>query len=286
MNRKRLKRGLVIFVAGLLLLCLLAGGSSVILNGRLPTQSDSIAQLSAADKGRLAEFFHLQDTLGDAVWPGFGQADIPIILYNEEYAFLVGIAEPANGWQTVPSQDQHGTAWEIVPDDSFAGRPYYRQPLVGEVTPQAFVVRVGDKWAASMTAMQWMRIEMANLIRRDLPPGVQTIFPTWLMVGALVDSSDHHIAMVAHESFHAFQGMMNEAKLAVAETAVAHNQNYPIKDQTFQDAWQNELDLLAQAVQAESEAEAAKLTNQFLAQRLERRQTLSADQIAYEKSRE
>jgi hypothetical protein len=285
MNRW-LKRGLVISVAGLLVLCLLTVGLFAVLNGRLPTQSDSIPQLSTADKGRLAEYFHLQQSLGDAVWPGFGQADIPVILYNEEYAFLVGVADPADGWQTVPTQKQQGTAWEGVPNDSFAGQPYFRQRLVGDVTPQAFTVRVGDQWAASMTAMQWMRIELANVIRRDLPPGVQTVFPYWLMVNVLVESSDHHIALVAHEAFHAFQGVVNEGKLAAAETAVTHAPNYPIDDPDFQAAWQNELDLLAQAVQADTQDEMAELAAQFLAQRQERRQTLSADQITYEQTRE
>jgi hypothetical protein len=285
MNRW-LIRGLVIFVAGLLLLCLLVAGLSVVLNGRLPTQSDTIAQLSAADKGRLAEYFHLLQELGDAVWPGFGQADIPVILYNEEYAFLVGVTDPAHGWQTVPAQKQQGTAWEIAPNDNFAGQPYFRQRLVEDVTPQAFTVRVGDQWAASMTTMQWMRIELANVMRRDLPPGVQTVFPYWLMVNALVESSDHHIALIAHEAFHAFQGIVNEGKLAAAETAVTLAPNYPINDPDFQAAWQNELDLLAQAVQSDAKAEMTELAAQFLARRAERRQILSADHITYEQTRE
>jgi hypothetical protein len=286
MNHKRLKRGLIIFVSGLIMLCLLVGGLSAILNGRLPTQSNSIDQLSTSDKGRLAEFFHLQQTLGDSVWPGYGQANIPVILYNEEYAFLVGLVDPADGWQTVPSQEPQGTAWEIVPADTFGGQPYYRQRLVNDITPQAFVVRVSDEWVASMTTMQWMRIELANVIRRDLPVGLQPVFPTWLMVNALVDSSDHHIALVAHESFHAFQGMVNEAKLAISETAVTHQNSYPTDDPDFQAAWQNELDLLAQALQTESETEKVELAAQFLVQRQERRQILSANHITYEQSRE
>ena len=286
MNRKRLKHGLVVLTAGLLVLCLLAGGLSVALNGRLPSQSDSIPQLSAADKDRLAEYIHLKQELGDAVWPGFGQADIPVILYNEEYAFLVGLTNPADGWQTVPALEPQGAAWEIVPDDSFTGQPYFRQQLVGDVTPQAFTVRVGDRWVASMTTMQWMRIGLVNIIRSDLPPGVKTVFPYWFMVNALVESSDHYIALVAHEAFHAFQGMMNEEKLAAAETAATYGHDYPTDDLDFQTAWQNELDLLAQALQTESTAERIELASQFLAQRQERRQTLSDDHITYEQTRE
>jgi hypothetical protein len=286
MRRKSVKRSLSIVGASLLVFCLTAAGISALMNGRLPTQSDSITQLNPTDKERLAEYFHLQQTLGDAVWPGFGQANIPVILYNEAYAFLVGLADPSDGWQTVPEQKQRGAAWEVVPNDSFAGQPYFRQPLPEGLTPQAFTVRVGDQWVASMTAMQWMRIEMANIIRRDLPPGLQSVFPYWFMVNLLVESSDHHIALVTHEAFHAFQGMINEEKLAAAETAVSLAHNYISDDPDFQTAWQTELDLMAQAVQADSGTEMADLAAQFLAQRQERRQNLSADYITYEQTRE
>jgi hypothetical protein len=65
-------------------LCLLAAGALILSNMVLPQQSETVETLSQADKIRLAETQHLRQSLGDLVWPGWGQADIPAIAYNEE----------------------------------------------------------------------------------------------------------------------------------------------------------------------------------------------------------
>lgn len=63
---------------------------------------------------------------------------------------------------------------------------------------------------------------------------------------------------------------------------------YPADDPDFQTAWKDEMLLLQQAVQAESEKEAADLAQQFLAAREARRDNsaLTQDMITYERQRE
>lgn len=288
MCRQRSMKLVLGLVAGLTLVCLLVLVISSILNSRLPKESDTIPQLSEADKGRLREYLHLKQDLGDEAWPGFGAADIPVILYNEEYAFLVGLPEPPAGWLNVTTQRIRGTDWEPVHDDTFDGQIYFRQQLPSGLTPQAFAVQVGNHWAASMTTMQWARIALAAMLEEELPSAVRPVFPYWLMVQGLMEGSDHHIAAVAHEAFHAFEGIRNEAKLLDAEAVASQAENYPYFVTGFEEAWQTELDLLAQALQTGSDDERANYARQFLETRQQRRQEfgITNQLLHYERARE
>lgn len=278
----------LLVVAGLLLLRIGAAVVSAMINRSLPTGSQVVDRLSDQEKARLAEVFHLRQTLGDTVWPGWGQADIPVILYNEEYAFLVGYPDPPSGWAKVPGRDRRGGPWEMVPNDTFEGRPYYRQRLPApDATPEAFTVLVGEQWVASMSTREWARISLMNQIREDLLPLLKQIFPYRLALG--VYSSDRHIIAVLHESFHAYAGMVAPERMAEAEMAARRDEaRYPWDDPALQNAWQVELDLLARALHATSDEEAAELTRQFLAQRAQRREghNLSVASVDYERQRE
>ena len=99
---KRAKKILLILIMSSLGLCLLLIGISTLSNLGLPQRSTVTETLSEADKIRLAETLHLRGELGDAIWAGWGQADIPAILYNEEYVFLVGYENPSDGWIKFP----------------------------------------------------------------------------------------------------------------------------------------------------------------------------------------
>jgi hypothetical protein len=275
---------------GLLILCLLLAGISALINRNLPSHSMVVDRLGEAEKARLAEFFQVRQQLGDGVWPGWGTAVIPVIVYNEAYAFLLGYANPADGWVKVPQMEQRGASWQLVPDDLFNGELYYRQqlPLTGE-NPEAFMVKVGDQWAASMPTMEWMEIGLAHQFRDMLPSFLEPVFPYTLVSGVFLRGSDGYISLLAHESFHAYQGVVASERLAAAETAVPRSESgYPWSDTALQAAWQTELDLLVEAVQVQTEAEQVALAQQFLEQRALRRQEagLSAALIDYEKQRE
>ena len=91
MKRKRGGKIVLWVLLGLPLACLLAVLASYISNLSLPRGSALVDRLSVQDKAQLAEFYHLKAGLGDEVWPGFGAQDGPVILYNEDYAFLAGV---------------------------------------------------------------------------------------------------------------------------------------------------------------------------------------------------
>lgn len=287
---KKIRKLLVVTILSLSGLCLVLVAVSAISNHRLPQHSPVVATLSEADKIRLAEIQHLRQMVGGEVWPGWGQADIPFILYNEEYAFLVSYPDPPDGWVKVPQGTRRGGPWELAPNELFFTEPYYRQRLPDpDTTPEAFTVLVGERWAASLQTLDWAKISLVQPIRADLPPFLRLVFPYRLFIGQLVSGSDQYISLAAHEAFHAFQGMSAPDKFASAELAVGeHESQYPWQDPSLQTDWQAELDLLSSALQKSERDEIANLAGRFIDLRASRRERagLSSGLVAYEKNRE
>ncbi len=272
---------------GLLALILVVVLISALSNIGLPKESTVVARLSAPQKAYLAETFHLRRELGDAVWSGWG-AETPIIVYNETYAFLVNYpGEPPVGWRTVPGGKQQGNAWEIVPDDTFEGEPYYRSALPDSgKTPQAFTVRLGDVWVASLGTREAMRISLFEQLREDLPAPLDALVPYRLVWQLLLGTGDQYVAALLHESFHAYQGLTAPERLRAGENVLRQISDYPAKEDAHVDLWKEELVLLRDALQAETEADAAELARQFLAQRDRRRAQIDARFVRYEQQRE
>jgi hypothetical protein len=289
----RLRRCITFVIVGIPCVCVLLTGLSVLSNLILPAYLPATERLSELDKARLAEAIHLRRALGDRLWQGWSQADLPMIVYNEAYAFLVGYPNPPAGWVKVPGNVTRGGVWEAVSDDTFDGQAYYRQRLPNPgVTPEAFTVLVGDQWVSSLTSREWMEISMGNDFRNKVPPFMRIFFP-YRLAGrsflAAVGGKDWYIVAMLHESFHAFEGMSYPTRLAASETMFQENNDrYMWEDQGFRQRWQTELNLLADAVQAVSEAEALDLARQFLAQRQQRRAefNMDADLIALESLKE
>jgi hypothetical protein len=282
----------IILISSLLLtgLCLSLIVISAISNLGLPHQTEMIEKLIKVDKIHLAETHHLRQAVGDSVWSGWGQANIPSIAYNEAYAFLVGYPNPPDGWNEVPSGKSRGGPWEIVPSDTFFDQPYYRQPLATpETNPQAFTVLVGENWVSSLQTYDWARIYLIQNIRRDMPAFLQPIFPYRLFVNQLVRGSDQYITLRAHEAFHAYQGMQAPEKLSAAEGAgrIYENQ-YPWDSTDLQVDWQVELETLAEALELEDKNQMQFIIQNFLEMRAHRRDSanLTPELITYEKQRE
>jgi hypothetical protein len=82
--------------------------------------------------------------------------------------------------------------------------------------------------------------------------------------------------------------MIAPTALVKSEEAVSQEKNYPFGNAGSRETWQAELNLLAQAVRTESDAEMRKLAQQFLARRTARRETLrlNAALVDYERRRE
>jgi hypothetical protein len=284
------RKFLFLLILPTLLLCLAASGVSWLSNQGLPDKSAETGQLGPGEKARLLEAIHLRQAMGSQVWPGFAESDIPLVIYNEEYAFLIGYPAPPAGWKDVPQGRLFGAEWEPVPGDDFFGESYYRQRLPGpDTTPQAFTVRVGERWAASFQTKEWMEITLRNVLQRDLPPFLSSVAPYRIIGPIFIRGSDGYIAALTHESFHAFQGSAAGGRLEEAERTNQKSQDhYPHSEPDFADAWQLELDLLAEALKTSDLGETRQLVMEFLLVRADRRKAfgLASALVRYEQERE
>ncbi|MDI7276553.1 MAG: hypothetical protein QME94_11285 [Anaerolineae bacterium] len=286
---RKLRRAVLLAAVGLVVLCLLVAAVSAYANGRLPQRSAVPDRLSQADKARLAEATHVRRTVGEGVWPGWGEADIPLMLYNEQNAFLTGVEHPAAGWVRVPEMNVRGGPWMLVEGDTFAGQAYYYQPVEdGARVIGAFTVMVGDRWVAAFETAEWSRIAFQQDLSRELPPLVRDVFPYALAFDSTIGSDEIYIAALLHESFHAYQGLLQPDRLAAADRTSALEERYPWADPALKSAWQNELDTLQRAVLATLREERIALARQFLQQRQERRtaSALPAHLVEYERQQE
>ena len=280
-----IKKGCLFIPLGLIVLCILSVAASVLSNLNLPQHSTTLDQLSELEKARLSEVLHLRTALGDAVWPGWSQADIPLIVYNEQYAFLVGYPNPPSGWMKVPTLEARGGPWEEVLGDAFEGLPYYRSLISNpQKTPEGFTVLVGDRWVATFQTREYGEVAFYRGFRQDLPPFISNLIPVRLVWALLMGKTEAYIAALEHESFHAYEGILAVDRLTASEQMYQVEENYPFD--AMEEPWKQEMNVLVQAAQTNTEAEAIDLARQFLQMRASRRAGLNADQVDLERLRE
>lgn len=225
-------------------------------------------RLTAAEKEQLSKALSVKASVGDRVWPGFGRAQIPVILFNDRYEFLVHAADPP-------------APWKVVEGDQFQGKPYYRRAAQ---KPQAFAVLVGAGWAGSLGTLERMNREYLLGARQQLPPVIAELFPYFFAT----ITTDFHIVALLHEMFHAHQALAAPAHFAASRTVDKPQPRYPYQDDDFAAAWDREGGLLTAALDAADERAARQLVRQFLETRQARRSraALSEDLRAYERHME
>lgn len=258
------RRGCLGALIVLLALCGLAGLVSAISNRSLPIEPPAGERLADVDKARLAEALHLKQALGNAVWPAFGDADIPVLLWNRETSFLVGL-------------DAAPPDWQPVAGDTYLGKPYFRQSTDN---PQNFAVPVGDRLAASIATKSETDAFLVEQFRTMLPPVLNQVFP----YRALIQPSEVQISTVLHEGFHVLQSQVAPEKLDAAEQINELGNAYWRADAAQEGSWKGEVALLVAALNATSPDETRSLARQFIEQRQARRaaQDLPDDLIRFE----
>lgn len=264
MKVKQLLKGLAFFVAGGLLSLVVLGIGAYISNLNLPTGPQSAGRLDELDKTRLAESLQLKAALGEGVWPGWGRMDVPILLWNRENSYLLGLVEPPDGW-------------ERVPDDLFQGASYYRNP---RMDPENFALYIGDQWVASMATKVETDLFLQKVFREAIPDRLEPFFPFRL----LVLTSEFQISGVLHETFHVYQANQVPEKFAQAQAVYQHEKAYWLVDPKMGPAWQDEMGLLIEATEAETRQESLRLVSQFLSARDRRRAgyALTPGQVSFE----
>lgn len=278
---KTIKWALFIFI-GLLVV-------SALFNLTLPKKSKTVEHLSFKEKSFVAEAMNLQKKMGNEVWQGWGDTVIPVIVYNEKYAFLLGYHNPPSGWYKMPEKEARGTAWEAVKTDDFFGTTYYRQLLPNpEITPENFTVMVGNRWVTTMQTKEYSAVAFYNGFRKELPPVLNAVFPYKLFWQLIMGNAEKYIGGLLHEAFHAFQGTYVPDRLAQAERVAGLEKDYPWIEPANAEGWYNEINHLIKAYKSESNDSALHYVEQFLDNRAERRgkSNLTDAIIQYEQNRE
>lgn len=286
-----LKKQILRFILlGIPLLCILTFAISTLSNIGLPVASSNPDLLSSSQKALIAEAYRLQQSLGSQVWPGFGEARIPIIVHNEGYAFLVNSdGQPSDGWRRIPEETPRGGAWLPVVGDDFYGEVYYRQPLDPQgSTPENFTVMVGEQWAATLFTREYSRIAIRSDFESQAPFPLNKVIPYRLVWKFLLGDSEVYIGGLIHEAFHAFQAETVYNRLDQAEESMHTDTRYPWDDPALAESWQQEMDVLVDALRSEDPTRVGSLACQFIQLRDQRREQfeLSAEEISFERERE
>ncbi len=262
---KSFRRTIWILALGTLSLCIVAGAITAIRNQNLSTDPLSIQRLQPVDKQRLAEALHLKRELGNRVWSGWGESEIPHLLWNRESSFLVGYPELPAGW-------------EVVEGDDFNGEPYFRQDTD---EPTNFVVLIDGVLVGSIATKGETDAFLVEMFQEILPPVIESVFPYRL----LFQPSEVQISGLLHEDFHVYQITNAREKLDSAESIYPYGDEYWQLDEEMREEWKQEIDLLIDALRSNSNLEKKELIVQFLDIREQRRQEyrLSTEMIDYER---
>ena len=205
--------------------------------------------LSELDRAEIAEILRLKAETGDRVWPGLADADLPIILFNSRYEFLVGM-------ENAPAP------WEALEDQLIEGKPVARRPAVN---PQNFAVKVGASYAGCAAALELMNGK-----------------------SPMKFGPDFHVVLILHELFHAFQADRDNTRFNKALAVYKVEKNYHFEDKDMAAAWIAEGAALAGALKAPANDEAVSRAQKFLAIRTARRDAarLSTELADYERQLE
>ena len=262
---KSIVRAISFLIAGGIFSCILLAVVIYASNQNLPEGPVFTDEIDWVDKTRLAETLHLKTELGESVWPGWGQMDIPVLLWHQDNNFLVGVDSPPVGW-------------EVVSNDTFQGETYYRNP---QIDPENFAMLIGDQWVASMATKGETDLFLRQVFQDLLPSPFDQLIPYRL----LIQPSEVQISAVLHESFHVYQARESAGNFERAENVYPDGERYWKLDVEMRNDWETEIGLLLEASNATAEGDVISATRKFLDQRDQRRSqfNLDSDLIDYER---
>lgn len=232
------------------------------------SEAVDLTKLNSEDKSQLVEFYRVKKQIGSQVWPNFDKAEIPLILYNEQYEFLIDFPDPPSPWITVGN-------------DSFYGETYFRRKSQNS---RAFAVPIGNLWAGSLNTIGSMNRSMKEKIQENLP--AEKITPAFLKMMEITPGQ--HVIVLLHEAFHAFQAMEARPRFKKANAVYSSEKLYPFENENLRKDWNTEGVLLVQALREKDKREKNGLVRKFLDVRKIRRSTvsLSPELISFEQELE
>ena len=263
---RQLWRVSVVILGSFAITLVVLAGFAYLTNQNIPEVPETTTQLTALDKVRLAESIHLRQTLGNKVWVGFGDTDIPIALWNEETIFLVDYPGFPPGW-------------ELVPQDRFQGEGYYRQ---SRGNAENFTFPLNGVWVASVATKYEADRFVRETFHNVLPDFLEVFFPYRL----ILTESETQMTAVLKESFYAYLASEAPAAFAEAQRFSGGEEAYwrTAGNANGNDAWCDEVKILIKALKTPDDEEARRLARTYLEARDERRAGggFDSSMVAYE----
>lgn len=200
--------------------------------------------LSSSEKHLLDEALWLKRNKGNIIWPNFGDTQIPVLLYNDQYEFLIGISSPQEGWTKVEGSP-------------FNGSPYYKKK---SRNPQTFTVQIGNQWVSSLGIRNVANRDSFLSMRDQLPPFIAQLYPYQY---ATV-TPDLHVISILQEQFHAFQAIENSHHFKNAVHSFWFGKDYPYKNPQISKLWNTEGLLLLKALKSSNRDTLKSCIRRFL----------------------
>lgn len=226
--------------------------------------------LTAAERRVVSEARRLKAAYGGRVWPGVARADLPVVLYNDRWEFLVGWPPPAPA------------GWERTGTDELLDAPVWRRR---DRDPRPFVVEVADRWAARYPVPRVLERRQVLRARRGFDPISAAVIP----VSLSTVPPDLYVARLLDVTFHAFQATRSEDRfyrsVRVRERAAGR---YPLEDARISELWTEEGAALGRILAAEGREAACRAVETFRSVRERRRGRALLDSalVAYERAQE
>lgn len=127
-------------------------------------------QIDEIDLHRIAELFHLTDTFGEAIWPGFDIREIPIAINNDDrQELLIGHPDPPEEFRPFGEHEMNGEPVMIMDGSTRYG-------------PR------GGGWAVNLGGAQTAYV---SVLQQKQP-------------------TEAYLSLLVHECFHVYQGRYRE----------------------------------------------------------------------------
>lgn len=207
--------------------------------------------LRDSQKNYIEETVNLKKELDTRVWPGMDSVNIPVIVYNSCYEFML-------------CSDTADSSWEKTEKDKFMDTFYWRRKLT---EPKSFAVLVNGKWAGKMGELNQMNYEFLNGIRNEFPPVLAQLFPYFLAE----IKPDQYVVSLLHEMFHAFQAINDSSRFEEIQSLYRLEKKYPYNNYEFAKLWNEEGAALYEAINETEKSKAKKRIRKFLEIRNQRR---------------
>ena len=82
-------------------------------DGAMPGQSGQVPHLSPGEAVMIAGTYHLWQSVGESVWPGWTEIPMPLLYVTKDYEYAIGFPERTRGFETLPGVKLAGRTMQV-----------------------------------------------------------------------------------------------------------------------------------------------------------------------------